>query len=110
MWNRRSFLTSCVAGVGMASGAVNVLNERILAAGRATAGLSPDQVSTNEDFWFEVQQAFTEDRNIVNLNNGTIQNGLRIVQCTAGTTSFRASRPRTRCSCSPMRSRAAGAG
>jgi selenocysteine lyase/cysteine desulfurase len=58
----------------------SALNERILAAGRATAGLSPDQVSANEDFWFEVQQAFTEDRNIVNLNNGTIQNGLRIVQ------------------------------
>jgi len=76
MWNRRDFLKSCAAGMGMTS----VVHERILAAGRATAGQTPDQVSTNEDFWFEIQQAFTEDRNIVNLNNGTIQNGLRIVQ------------------------------
>jgi selenocysteine lyase/cysteine desulfurase len=54
--------------------------ERIIAAARDTAGLSPEQVAANEDFWFEVQQAFTEDRNIINLNNGTVQPGLRIVQ------------------------------
>jgi selenocysteine lyase/cysteine desulfurase len=69
-----------VAGVGVLAGAGGGALERVLAAGRATAGLSPEQVAANEDFWFEVQQAFTEDRNIINLNNGTIQNGLRMVQ------------------------------
>jgi len=80
MWNRRSFLRGSAAGVGVLAGAGGSALERVLAAGRATAGLSPEQVAANEDFWFEVQQAFTEDRNIINLNNGTIQNGLRMVQ------------------------------
>jgi len=80
MWNRRNFLKSCVAGAGVASGAFGSIHEKILAAGRDTAGQSPQQVAGNEDFWFQIQQAFTEDRNLINLNNGTIQNGLRIVQ------------------------------
>jgi selenocysteine lyase/cysteine desulfurase len=53
---------------------------RILAAGRERSSTSPDAVAADEDFWFLVQQAFTEDRNIINLNNGTIQPGLRVVQ------------------------------
>ena len=80
MLNRRSFLTSCVVGAGVASAVGGNLHERILAAERDIAGASPEQIASNEDFWFLIQQAFTEDRNIINLNNGTIQNGLRIVQ------------------------------
>ena len=80
MWKRRDFLRGCAAGIGLAASAPENVLERILAAGRETANLSPDEVAANEDFWFEVQQAFTEDRNYINLNNGTIQPGLRIVQ------------------------------
>jgi hypothetical protein len=80
MGNRRDFLRNCAVGVGVLAGAPNNVLERILAAGRDTADLSPEQVAADEDFWFEVQQAFTEDRNFINLNNGTVQNGLRIVQ------------------------------
>jgi isopenicillin-N epimerase len=78
MWNRRSFIQSCAIGVG-ALGSVGS-PESILQAASAMSGLSPEQVAANEDFWFGIQQAFTEDRNLINLNNGTIQNGLRIVQ------------------------------
>jgi isopenicillin-N epimerase len=79
--NRRDFLRGCAVGVGALAAATpaNAL-ERILEAGRGTAGLSPEQVAADEDFWFEVQQAFALDRNYINLNNGTVQNGLRIVQ------------------------------
>jgi isopenicillin-N epimerase len=80
MGNRRDFLKSCAVGAGVLASAPNDALERILAAGRDTAGLSPEEVAADEDFWFQVQQAFTEDRNIINLNNGTVQNGLRIVQ------------------------------
>ncbi len=80
MLNRRSFLRSCVAGAGVLAAAGDGIFERILAAERDAAGSSPEQLASNEDFWFFIQQAFTEDRNIINLNNGTIQNGLRIVQ------------------------------
>lgn len=80
MLNRRNFLRSCVAGAGVMSVAGNHIYDSILAAERDAAGSTPEQLASNEDFWFFIQQAFTEDRNIINLNNGTIQNGLRIVQ------------------------------
>jgi len=80
MLNRRDFLRGCALSVGLLAGGRDNVLERILEAGHDTADMSPEEVATNEDFWFEVQQAFTEDRNIINLNNGTIQNGLRIVQ------------------------------
>jgi len=80
--NRRDFLRDCAVGVGALAAAAPAASalERILEAGRANAGLTPEEVASNEDFWFEVQQAFTLDRNYINLNNGTVQNGLRIVQ------------------------------
>jgi selenocysteine lyase/cysteine desulfurase len=80
MKNRRDFLRGCAVGVGALAAAGDGGLKRVFAAGRDTAGLTPEQIAANEDFWFEVQESFTEDRNIINLNNGTIQNGLRIVQ------------------------------
>ena len=80
MGNRRDFLKNCAGGVGLLAAAPNDILERILEAGRDTAGLSPEEVATDEDFWFPVQQAFAINRNYINLNNGTVQNGLRIVQ------------------------------
>jgi isopenicillin-N epimerase len=82
MLNRRNFLRSCVAGAAVLGAAGTDIHEQILAAARDAAGSSAEQIASNEDFWFLIQQAFTEDRNIINLNNGTIQNGLRIVQDT----------------------------
>jgi isopenicillin-N epimerase len=78
MWDRRSFLRGCAIGVGALGYAHN--SGLTLEAAPDTSNQSAEQVAANEDFWFGIQQAFTEDRNIINLNNGTIQNGLRIVQ------------------------------
>jgi len=80
MGKRRDFLKNCAGGVGLLAAAPGDILERILEAGRDTAGLSPEEVATDEDFWFPVQQAFAINRNYINLNNGTVQNGLRIVQ------------------------------
>jgi selenocysteine lyase/cysteine desulfurase len=33
---------------------------------------TPEQVASDEDFWFEVGRAFTVDRTLVNLNNGGV--------------------------------------
>jgi DNA-binding transcriptional MocR family regulator len=33
---------------------------------------SPSEVAQDEDFWFEVAQAFTVDRSLINLNNGGV--------------------------------------
>ncbi|MBI2402440.1 MAG: aminotransferase class V-fold PLP-dependent enzyme [Gemmatimonadetes bacterium] len=41
---------------------------------------SAEEVAADEDYWFEIQQAFTVDRSIVNLNNGGVSPSPRIVQ------------------------------
>ena len=80
MWTRRTFLGRVSGSVGLMAALRPDGLERVLAASRTVSDRSPEQVATDEDFWFEVQQAFTVDRNIVNLNNGTMQPNLRIVQ------------------------------
>lgn len=44
--------------------------ERVAAAGRAVDGRSPADVAADEHYWREIQQAFTLDRSLINLNNG----------------------------------------
>jgi selenocysteine lyase/cysteine desulfurase len=48
----------------------------------ATAGTSQsaDELARDEDFWREIQSAFTLDRNIINLNNGGVSPSPRVVQ------------------------------
>jgi selenocysteine lyase/cysteine desulfurase len=53
---------------------------RALDATRYVAGRTPEEVAADEDFWFEVQQAFTVDRSLINLNNGGVCPSPRIVQ------------------------------
>jgi len=53
--------------------------------GRAIAELAdapgtPEEIARNEDFWKPVQQAFTQDRAYVNLNNGGVSPSPRVVQ------------------------------
>src|SRR5437870_5938161 len=79
MFTRRRFLESLVA----AGAAVPALRDHALArvvnANQAVAGRSPDDVAQDEDFWLDVQQAFTLDRTIVNLNNGGVSPSPRVV-------------------------------
>lgn len=61
----------------VAIGAAAVLNPfRSRAALAAAAGLSPQ----DERYWFEIQQAFTVDRSVVNLNNGGVSPSPAVVQ------------------------------
>ncbi len=41
---------------------------------------TPEEVARDEAFWHEVQQAFTVDRTLINLNNGGVSPAPRIVQ------------------------------
>ena len=43
---------------------------RVRAAGEAVQRQTPDAVAASEDYWREIQAAFTLDRTIINLNNG----------------------------------------
>src|ERR1017187_2236536 len=48
----------------------------------ATAGnnRAAEDLARYEDFWREIQSAFTLDRNIINLNNGGVSPSPRVVQ------------------------------
>ena len=52
---------------------------RLEAASRHAAGVAPDDLAGDEDYWREIQQAFTLDRTIINLNNGGVSPSPRIV-------------------------------
>jgi selenocysteine lyase/cysteine desulfurase len=54
--------------------------DRVLAAGRAASRFTPEELASEEDFWFEVQQAFTLDRTLINLNSGGVSPSPRFVQ------------------------------
>ena len=80
MLTRRAFLrTGTAAGATLASFAPEGLT-RIAHAAAAVNGVASDAVAKDEDFWREIQLAFTLDRSMINLNNGGVCPRPRIVQ------------------------------
>src|SRR6185295_10292251 len=78
MFTRRSFLRGAT-GLAVAS-----FNEKGLAhaldATRFVANRTPEDVARDEDFWFQIQRAFTVDRTYINLNNGGVSPSPLVVQ------------------------------
>ena len=82
MVTRRRFLgafSSAAAMAGAASFSEGGV-ARILAASRGLTGQSLEKIAANEDYWREVQQSFSVDRSLINLNNGGVSPSPRIVQ------------------------------
>ncbi len=80
--NRRHFLSMVGKGVGLAalsSATVASLLEDLHAATKRVEHLSPAEAAMDEDFWFEIQEAFSITRGITNLNNGGVSPSPRIV-------------------------------
>src|SRR2546426_3556472 len=73
---RRTFLR---AATGLAALKADSIN-RARAAAPSVNDRTPEQAARDEDFWREIQQAFTVDRNIINLNNGGVCPSPKIVQ------------------------------
>lgn len=73
--HRRSFLRTAAGAAFLRPDSI----ERARAAGSGTAR-SSEEIARDEDFWREIQLAFTVDRNIINLNNGGVSPSPRIVQ------------------------------
>src|SRR5687767_10343021 len=67
---RRSFLR--ISGTGTAAALVAGANsiELVAQASRALGNRSPDDVAADEGYWRDIQNAFTLDRSLINLNNG----------------------------------------
>src|SRR5215472_2874072 len=79
MWTRRSFFRLAGA-VGASAWTVgrNGLRD-VEAAGAAVADRPPEEVAQDELYWRKIQEAFTLDRTISNLNNGNSCPSPRVV-------------------------------
>ncbi len=82
--SRRSFLKNLGQMTGAAIVASSFFDPRLVkkveAAATKIAHLPPLEAATSEDFWFQVQQAFSTTRGIINLNNGGVSPQPKIVQ------------------------------
>src|SRR5258706_9007739 len=81
-YNRRRFLSMTGKGLGLAAlttASVASLLEQLHATVKNVEHLPPEQAAMDEDFWFEIQNAFTVTRGITNLNNGGVSPSPRIV-------------------------------
>ncbi|MEZ5318680.1 MAG: aminotransferase class V-fold PLP-dependent enzyme [Vicinamibacterales bacterium] len=80
MVTRRQFLrrTSAVGATALATFNPDGL-ARLLEASAAVATQDPLEVARDEFYWREVQQAFTLDRSMINLNNGGVCPSPRVV-------------------------------
>ena len=77
MRTRRSFL---VAGTGALAALRADGFDRVFAATRAASSKPLAEIAADEDYWREVQGAFTVNRAYINLNNGGVSPSPRIVQ------------------------------
>jgi isopenicillin-N epimerase len=79
MVSRRAFLRLTTAA-GTAAYALKAHGlEEVLAASAQVAGRPADEVAQDEFYWREIQQAFTLDRTLINLNNGNSCPSPRVV-------------------------------
>src|SRR6185503_7035122 len=82
MPTRRTFLraiSSATASLTAASFSDKGI-ERVFAASRKVADTAPEKIAADESYWREIQQSFTVDRSLINLNNGGVSPSPRVVQ------------------------------
>jgi selenocysteine lyase/cysteine desulfurase len=81
--SRRNFLQN-VGTLSFAFGVNSLFNqthaEAFQNATRRIEHFSPETAAADEDFWSVIQQAYTVDPNLINLNNGGVSPAPRVVQ------------------------------
>jgi selenocysteine lyase/cysteine desulfurase len=81
--HRRKFIQQLTATAGAFS-ATSLFNQLFAKdfekAGEAVKNLSAQQLAGDEDYWMVIQQAYTVNPNIINLNNGGVSPSPRVVQ------------------------------
>jgi len=79
MITRRTFMRGVTATAALARFDETGMSAALDAVGHVS-GRTADEVARDEDFWFEIQRAFTVDRTLVNFNNGGVSPSPRVVQ------------------------------
>ncbi len=77
--SRREFFSAVVKPAAAIILIQPALMHKALAAVKNTTG-PPEDIAGDESFWFEIQQAYTADRSMINLNNGGVSPAPAIVQ------------------------------
>jgi isopenicillin-N epimerase len=82
MITRRGFLNSLAGFTYGTVGIPALRNDGLEHMLSVVSGVdqTPEQMATDEDFWLQIQQAFTLDRTLINLNNGGVCPSPRVVQ------------------------------
>ncbi|MFC1502641.1 aminotransferase class V-fold PLP-dependent enzyme [bacterium] len=82
MVSRRQFLGAIGRPAAAAYAVATIDPKGVQRIAEALSGFSgsTDDITRNESFWLEVQQAFTVDRSLINLNNGGVSPSPAIVQ------------------------------
>ena len=81
--NRRKFLQR--AGIFSATAFLSTLGQPAWSRNLETVlkeaeGISPEDLATEEDFWYYIQQSFTVSPSLINLNNGGVSPAPKTVQ------------------------------
>lgn len=82
-FNRRKFLQGAGAFGATAffsSIVKSAWSRNLEKAIRNAENISPDELATDEDFWYYIQQSFTVSPSIINLNNGGVSPAPKTVQ------------------------------
>ena len=82
-FNRRSFLQTCKAfsaGTFLASFAQPAWSRNLNRALATCSSKTPEEMATDEDFWYYIQQCYTISSYIVELNNGGVAPSPKVVQ------------------------------
>jgi isopenicillin-N epimerase len=83
MLSRRRFLSGVArSGVAVPAALASFVPgsfARVLEASQAVAGRAPEDVARDESYWREIQEAFSLDRTLINLNNGGVAPSPRVV-------------------------------
>ncbi|MBL7010919.1 MAG: aminotransferase class V-fold PLP-dependent enzyme, partial [Candidatus Marinimicrobia bacterium] len=79
--DRRQFLGSIAKPAAVASVVMThpTLMAKALSGIRSTAG-NPKEIARDESYWREIQQGYTADRSMINLNNGGVSPSPAVVQ------------------------------
>src|SRR5712692_9211446 len=80
MLTRRSFLRATGALGTSALTVKSVTLDEVFAATAAIADRTPDEVAADEGYWRAIQEAYSPDRTLINLNNGHHSPAPRVVQ------------------------------
>ena len=82
-FNRRSFINKASAfsvTALLASITQPAWSRNLHKALNAAAGTPPDQLASDEDFWYYIQQSYTVSPSLINLNNGGVSPAPKTVQ------------------------------